>query len=274
MTDLRVPTAACVIAALLSSIVVAQSSVPLFFESGWENQVGLACGPADLLDASGSAGSEWGAYGGSNGCVVNTEKHDGSRALQVTHTPDGSINGPAFRIERFFGDRSEVYVRWWVKYSNNWVWGNNQHKVAILGPVGNAQNIYFNVQTDGVRGGPGYVVIAVIPGYDEFSDPTAVMTPGVWHLCELHIVAGTNGRIEAKFDGRLLNLRSRFGLSPNNVNTGPAIGYLKLDTTYNDYAYPTSLNRTMHSWYDSVAMSTVGWIHSGPASPTNLRISR
>lgn len=163
------------------------------------------------------------------------------------------------------------------EYSPNWVWGNNEHKVLIVGDVtGNFnQNVYFNVYADGQRGGQGRinVYLATVGSSFKAADSDPKMTPGVWHFCELHVVAGTNGRIEAKLDGVLLTLRSSPGThNPLNVNTGPSIGYIKPDTTYNDYAYPSSLNLTMHAWYDSVELSKQGVRQPRSVAPDEPRI--
>ena len=100
------------------------------------------------------------------------------------------------------------------------------------------------------------------------------------------IVSGTNGRVEVRVNGQQLNLTTEAGkqANANNLRTGSGVGYLKLDTTYNIYSYPTSLGITMNAWYDAVALSTSGWIGAvggtppppipAPAAPTNVRVIR
>jgi hypothetical protein len=265
----------------------AQSSVPLIFENGWENQTSLGCSLSILLDGNG-----WNDYGPSSSCtsdiarITNAERHDGNRALQVNFRPDGSINGPDFRIiQDLGGNRSQVYARWYVKYSPNWRWASADHKVAIFGNSSYTQDVYFNVRGNG-NGGQGRVAVHVIPSDTVLSDPTSNMEPGVWHLCEIRIVSGSGGRVEVKLDGRLLNLQSEAGrsASASNLNTGSGVAYIKLDTTYNAYSYPSSLGLTMQAYYDSVAVSTQGWVGgtsgsgsggggiSGPTAPSNVRI--
>jgi hypothetical protein len=146
------------------------------------------------------------------------------------------------------------------------VWASADHKLAIFGAGGDAptQDVYYNVRGDG-DGGPGHVVIHVIPADTLFEDTGTNMEPGVWHLCELHVVSGEHGLVEAKLDGVLLELTNEGGLDPNDVDTGTSIGFLKLDTTYNEYSYPSGLGLTMETWYDSVAVSDERWI--GGAAP-------
>lgn len=280
-------------AGLLTASVGAQTTPPLIFQNGWENRTELGCTLYGLLDGTGGVTTNsWNDFGPSYPAlcsetppvaqIVNTEKHDGNRSLQVNFAPDGSQNGPDFRIGQDFAGRNEIYARWYVKYSSNWVWASADHKVAIFGSPSYSQDIYFNVRGDG-SGGNGRIAIHTIPGGTVFSDPSSNMTPGVWHLCEIHIVSGTNGKIEVKLDGRLLNLRDEGprGLNPLNVPTGSSLGYIKLDTTYNNYAYPSGLGLSMKAWYDSVAVSSA-WIGgtsggggtTAPSAPTNLRIVR
>ena len=166
------------------------------------------------------------------------------------------------------------------------MWAAADHKVAIFGNSAGSQDVYFNVRGNG-DGGQGRVTIHVIPAGDAlFYDPNSNMSPGVWHLVEMHIVSGANGRVEAKLDGQLLNLRSDYGSNAMNLNTGTGLYYFKLDTTYNNYAYPTSLGLNMKTWFDAVAISSNAWIGAGgggsptpppadvPHQPVNLQILR
>jgi hypothetical protein len=276
--------------------VTAQSTPPLIFQNGWENRTELGCTLSGLRDGNGGVSTtSWNDFGPSypglcSGVpvaeIVTAERHDGARSLQVNFEPDGAQNGPDFRIGQDFSNRNEIYARWYVKYSNNWRWAAQDHKIAIFGTPSYSQDVYFNVRGNG-NGGTGRVAIHSIPADVVFSDPNSNMSPGVWHLAEIHIVSGQNGRIEVKLDGQMLNLRDEGprGLNPLNVNTGSSLGYIKLDTTYNNYAYPTSLGLHMKTWFDSVALSAAGWIGGttggttpppvpAPASPTNVRVIR
>jgi hypothetical protein len=287
---------------LALTVVIAGSSVSaqtptIIFSNGWENRTELGCTLNGILDGTGGrTATAWEDFGPSYPAlcsprpvaeVVNTESVDGARSLQVNFAPDGSGNGPDFRIGQVFGNRTEIYARWYVKYSDNWVWASQDHKVAIFGNSAGSQDVYFNVRGNG-NGGQGRITIHVIPADNAlFYDPSSNMSPGVWHLVEIHIVSGGNGRVEAKLDGQLLSLRSDFGSNPLNLNTGSGLYYFKLDTTYNNYAYPTSLGLNMKTWFDAVAVSSNAWIGGtvvaggGPLPPTtppdapvNLRIIR
>ncbi|MGE3507403.1 MAG: hypothetical protein AB7N65_00790 [Vicinamibacterales bacterium] len=270
---------------------LAQST--LLFSNGWESGSGTGCDFTKLTDRS-----AWNDYGPAATCgsppvaeIVTNEKFEGTSSLRVNFTPDGSGNGPDFRIVKSFGaNRNEIYARWYTKWSNNWVWATADHKVAIFGS-GNqsSQDVYYNIRGNSGGGPTGRVVIHVTPSNTALSDPSFVVTPGVWHLCEIRIVSGANGRIEAKMDGRLLNLQREAGNSANasNLNTGAGVGYIKLDTTYNAYSFPSGRGLYMNMWYDSVAVGTAGWIggtvpgggaappsYTPPSAPINLTIVR
>ncbi|MEQ1878071.1 MAG: hypothetical protein ABL958_15620, partial [Bdellovibrionia bacterium] len=109
------------------------AGVSIFFRNGWENRTELGCTLQGLLDGSGgTSATAWQDYGPSSTCnsippvaqISTAEKHDGNRALQVNFEPDGTLNGPDFRIVQQFTGRNEIYARWWVKYSDNWRWAS------------------------------------------------------------------------------------------------------------------------------------------------------
>jgi len=286
---LKTVFASCVLAVVvLSGPMVAQSTI--FFQDSWDRVGGTGCDFAKLTD-----NSAWDDYGPSSTCsdtphvadLVTDQRFDGTSSLRVNFEPDGSGNGPDYRIVKSFGsNRNEIYARWYTKWSSNWQWASGDHKVAIFGSGSQVtQDVYYNIRGNGGGGPSGRVTIHVIPSDTAFSDPGFSVTPGVWHLCEIHIVSGANGRVEAKMDGRLLNLQNEAGTTrnPANLNTGAGVGYIKLDTTYNIYSFPTSLGLHMNMWYDAVAVGSGGWIGgiggSGttpppPAAPANVRIIR
>jgi hypothetical protein len=254
--------------ACLGTSLFAQSG--LIFQDGWDSGVGTGCDDTKITD-----NRAWTDFGPSSTCsnppvaeVVNDEHFEGSSSLRVNFKPDGTANGPDFRIVKTFGTNiNQIYARWYIKYSNNWIFASADHKVAIFG-VGDqeTQDIYYNVRGNNGGGPNGRVVIYLTRTDSVYSDPSVTMTPGVWHLCEIHIVSGSNGLVEAKLDGRLLNLQYEAGNMVNvrNTNTGSGLGYLKLDTTYNAYSYPSSRGLSMSTWYDSVAASTSDWLGGTP----------
>jgi hypothetical protein len=280
---LKTAGAVCFVAAACFGASLYAQSANIFWQDSWDSGVTAGCDFTKLTD-----NRAWDDYGPGSSCseqppvaeIVTNDRVNGSAALRVNFEPDGSGNGPDFRIVKAFGtNRNEIYARWYTKWSNNWRFAGGDHKVAIFG-IGSqgSQDVYYNIR--GSNSPTGRVTIHVIPSDVAFSDRNFTVTPGVWHLCEIHIVSGSNGRVEAKMDGQLLNLTVEAGQNrnPNNLNTGGGVGYIKLDTTYNVYSYPSGLGLHMQMFYDAVAVGTGGWIGpiggggSAPTTPTNLRI--
>jgi len=263
--------------------VGAQTTPPLIFSSGWENAGGNGCDFTKLTD-----NRAWNDYGPAATCdgapiaeIVTAQRRDGERSLQLNFPPGAGANGPDFRIIQPFGTRTEIYARWYIKWSSNWVWAPQDHKVAIFGVgAGNTQDVYLNIR--GLANpATGRVAVHVLPSDTVLSDPNFAITRGVWHLFEIRIRSGSGGLVQVRVDGTQLNLTHEAGNAANasSLNTGSSIGYIKLDTTYNNYAFVT---QTMQAWYDAVAVSTAGWIGGAagggstppPAAPTNVRIIR
>jgi hypothetical protein len=243
----------------------------IIFSSGFEGSDPLGCTFEGLLQRSTS--NSWTDFGPHFAAtcaperrlaeIVEGEACEGTRSLQVNFKPDGSENGPDYRVIKTFGSHREIWARWCTRYSKNWVFAGADHKVAIFGnSQGTSQDVYFNVRGNG-NGPVGRPVIIVTPGDSAYGDDGVQIRGGDWILFEIHIVCGANGRIEAKINGRPLNLRLEAGNSQNIRRMNPCtgdVGYIKLDTTYNAYSYPSRLGLTMNMWYDKVAISTGGWI--------------
>ena len=92
------------------------------------------------------------------------------------------------------------------------------------------------------------MVLYAAPSDVVFSDPNHEITRGVWYLLEIHMVAGPHGSLAARVDGVDLALEHEAGtpgLTPDDVDTGPGFNYIKLDTTYNDYAFAIDNGATL-----------------------------
>ena len=113
------------VAVVIGGGSVAAQTPTIIFSNGWENRTELGCTLNGLLDGNGGkSATAWEDFGPSYPAlcspapvaeIVNTEHFDGNRSLQVNFRPDGSDNGPDFRIGQSFGDRNEVYARWYVE---------------------------------------------------------------------------------------------------------------------------------------------------------------
>ena len=243
----------------------------IVFSNGFEGDAPLGCTLEGLLQRT--TAQPWDDFGPHVGAtcasgrqiaeIVEGNSCEGSRSMQVNFRPDGSQNGPDYRVIKTFGSQNEIWARWCTRYSKNWVFAGADHKVAIFGnSQGTSQDVYFNIRGNG-NGPVGRPVIGITPGDSMFSDEGVQIRGGDWIVFEIHIVCGPSGRVEAKINGRQLKLRNEAG-SLQNINkldpcTGD-VGYIKLDTTYNAYNYPSRLGLTMNMWYDDIAVSAGGWI--------------
>lgn len=261
-------------------------------DSGWENSGGTGCGlPNPIYD-----NGQWNAdYGPPTSCsascspwsgqliyVTDTagEVRDGTYALEFAF-PDSmsgdcsEANGPDPRIESDFAAVSELYLRFYVKWSSNfrWVGEDQDQKVIIMGPTSPlAQNIYF--QTRGNAGGTSArMVVHVLPQDVVFgvsSGAGSNIQPNTWYCWEIHVVTGTSGSVEVRLDGvqQTLTVENGSG-NPSNLNMGGAIGYIKIDGTYNNWAsYVSTMTSDGYRWHDAfVANDGDGWVGLLGAEP-------
>jgi hypothetical protein len=260
------------------------ASAETLFTSGWENGA-PGCGFDELLDTG-----AWREYGSANACasecnaggpdasVVTRDAREGAQALEVRFPPSTAclVNGPDFRVLASFAASTELYARFYVKWSDEWVWAGADHKVAIFGLYDQTQDIYFNIrgQPDDTK---GRVAIGVTPADVVFSDPNHELTRGAWYLLEIHIVSGAHGSVAVRVDGVDLALEHEAGtpgIAPDDVDTGAGVDYIKLDTTYNDYQYAVDNGATMRMLYDAVTVNDGdGWIGPVDGNPSGATSS-
>jgi hypothetical protein len=231
------------------------------FNASWETATGTS--DAALLD-----GTVWTAWGGSLASVQNANARYGQNAIRQTNPANAAYlpNGPAFRVGFETGPvrTQRLWFRWWMYYSPNWTWGNNEHKCVILQDAVFAQTIYFNVFSNGVRGGTGHVRI-VLPydtvnglyNYDAFNLPIAL---GRWLKCELEVLPGTGtaGQVRCWLDDVLGALPA----AALAADTGANIKAWKWDNTYNDYQWVVTNGQTIYCDCDGFAVSSLGRIAS------------
>lgn len=238
----------------------------VLFYDGWDNVVS----PSGTCDfATVTDGRAWDDYGPSSTCVsppvaqvVEGHATSGTRSLQVTFRPDGTNNGPDFRIVRDLPTRvTDMTLAWDQEWSANWVWASADHKMMIVGVDGVSQDVYFNIRGNGNGSSCGRVTVHVLPAGTAMSDPNVQICAGRRYHFEGHIVAGASGRVEVRVNGQPLTLRTEAGTQANPLalNTGSGFSMVKADTTYNVYSVPSSLGLTMYTWYDSVRWSAGGF---------------
>ncbi len=235
------------------------SPVPLVFGNGWDDaSMPLGDGMMTLLD-----NGRWSDFGPSYHTpyqIAEVVSRNGSRMLQINFLPGAGGNGPDYRIIRNFGQNfSQLFASWEQEWSPSFRWASADHKLAILGAGnGDSQDVYFNIR--GNSGGTsGRPVIYVTRLDTMFSDRSVSIVPGVKTVFEIKIINGQ--RIEAKVNGRLLNLTPEAGSGTAPIAGSGGTGFIKLDTTYNAYSYIEGIPGALpaRTWYDDIRVSTVGW---------------
>lgn len=177
---------------------------------------------------------------------------------------------------------SDVYCRFYVRWSENYYWRQADSKTIIWGGYhgGNFHQEYY-FQT---RGLPGNRTAKVVlynvningSGDDGFVRATNVtISPGVWYRWEwwAHYASGTDGFVKARIDGTDLTWTYEAGngaaltWDPNAHDNSAFVGvnYLKLDGTYNGYDDTAvqdwiTTNGTMYKHIGRWAAGTSGWI--------------
>ncbi len=239
------------------------------FNNSWENG-GLGCGLTPLLD-----NGAWEDYGGPGICsegpsggagaeITNAFAAPGfgSRSLRVWQMP-GNINGTDFRIIKSFAlQNGTVYMRWYIRWGNNWHFGNGDHKMCIVGPNTSTQYVYWNVRDffgDSSRGR--------LTAYNNQQDtvwcdnrPEAAFVKNTWYCISVRMVTGTNGSLAAKVN-TVDAVFSHDAGTPRDINNHTVspggINYIKMDSTYNNGA---SITEPMDQYWDGIAVGNTGWI--------------
>ena len=92
-----------------------------------------------------SKGLIWNASAPTN-CMVrvdNTNVHDGTKSLAMGYPPLVNLNGGGGFIDTSYAPHQTMYIRWWVKYSSNFVFANNgtNKQLTVQNGVTNAVHL-------------------------------------------------------------------------------------------------------------------------------------
>lgn len=236
------------------------------FESGWENAPGAGSSSENLTD-----NGAWGEPGGQGGAIVDTFAHSGQKCLQVTLIPDGSVNGPDFRIPvPTFEPTTLLLCRWLVYFSSNYHFRTSDHKMVILARHGDTQDIYLQL-----RGNPGNTTAKLAAhvligngGAHVWESSNITIHRGQWNLFEARIrLDGAINPIEYKANGVVATMVAVSGgpdwTSELHVGT-EGLRDFKLDTTYNGFDDPAvQAAAPFVLWFDDVALDDA----DAPGSP-------
>ena len=235
----------------------------LLFWSGWENRSELGCNENALIDRDSAMTlpTDTGFDGtppfetlctNSNGNpdaeVVVEAGPDGveTRMLRVRQST-GHLNGTEFRLGHSLAPQNDVYVSWWIKYSADWQWTTRETAMFMTNMV----EVGVEGRDDG---SPATIRIHLIASDTQFVATEPQISVGVWHFCELRVVAGARGRIDMRVDQMPVVLEAT-AADPHDVNTGAATDAATINTAYGDGAFldqRMSSDAPWFSYYDDV----------------------
>lgn len=262
-----------VLSILCSLKLIGGAEASTIFASGWENARSATCGSGAITD-----NYVWTNFSPYDACsyscynnspvisVVSGQKQEGNYSLKLVFPPYSACStiGTSYTVtKKLPNPASEIYARWYIKWSSYWKWSPDQnHRIMVFGNSPN-DNIILNIRGN-ADGNTGRVQVRVVPADSTFSDRGVAITKDTWHLFEIHIVTGAQGKVEIKVNGTPLNLSYESGTGGTNIlniNTGPAINVFRINPSYADYQYLINTGQIMSVWYDSMIVNNGdGWI--------------
>ena len=250
------------------------------FTSSWEFATG--CSVNALLD--GSPGTKWDEGGGMD-CtgrsgqpvteITTAQSADGSNSCRVWQMPWGGappvppdFNGTDFRVQKTFALHSTgtvLYVRWYIRWGNNWHFASGDHKMVIFGnSVALSQDLYFNIRS----GGRFTIGNQTANGVWCDNRPAMAFQNNTWYRLEARIQFGFNGSIQTRQNG-VANVWTAEDVSQHaNVENHPVgmvgssstprgYNFVKMDSTYN---IGSSITEPMDQYWDKFGLGNQDWI--------------
>jgi hypothetical protein len=219
-----------------------------------------------------------GLWDGSNDSVErfitdSTKAHSGSGVLELKYDP--GTNGPGYMAAYFPHSVGEVYVRWYEKFSTNWVWSGIATKMLFIQPT-NATHPAFLLQPMWGGGTLRFLII-----HSAVVDPTIYETGASlpndrWHCIEIRF-RPSQGLVQVWLDDSPVLDRQNEPwayASPEPHSVLISAYYNAGDTT------PKGVPHLQYRWIDDVAASTtrIGCLPSTgdknpPSAPSGLRLT-
>ena len=187
--------------------------------------------------------------------------HSGSRVNELVYTP--GWNGPGF-MTKYFSPLSDVYVRWYERYSPGWIWSTVATKGIFLLP----SDPSWGVAT-GTKFSSGDYKAHVNLEPEPFSSGV-VIQPGQWYCFELRWTQ--SGICQLWIDDVLRIDRSGLGVSPGGVTQFTVSGYYNSSEGQPASCtgqVPCGVPQLQYRWIDDIVVSTerIGCGASPPPPP-------
>ncbi len=219
--------------------------------------------------------------------VVNTQFFDGTKGFQMKYLP--GRNGAGF-LNAPFDNRQEVYIRWYSKWSSNYMWSGTSTKNFELNlSAGNPGNIHLwssnfgdsklHMQTNNAT---------FQRSVEQNVQPLYSAKLNEWVCLEVHVkmnsgLSQANGTIEAWVNGeKKMNYPAiEVWNAPANITSLMMSGYWNCNVPPGDCSTSLDYKETMYRWVDNIVISTsrVSCLNGAgstgdtkPNAPLNLRI--
>jgi hypothetical protein len=248
-----------------------RTGVGLLFFDGWENRTELGCDQNALVDRDYNTAPPvdtgflttpdfpalcTNSNGSPDAEVVEDIGPTGvqTRMLRVRQANHAG-SGTEFSVDKTVSaPQTDFYAAWSVKYSPDWQWAAADSGIFIIGDAPTVVEFGVEGRNDG---SPAFVRIHVTAVDARFDATVGQMSVGVWHLCELHIVSGPHGKIEARVDHEPVPFPAlnESNASILDIDVGPMIARGQIDTAYNDGVFVMDhMTSPWFAYYDDVRM--------------------
>lgn len=193
--------------------------------------------------------------------------YKGSSVLQLTYLP--GTTGPGFSDATWSRSVSQVYQRWYQKWSSGWIWSGVATKMVKLRPAGGAAPDLFV----GVMWGSGYMALQVEGVSGNLEQRTQRFNGGQWYCIEVFADLANNRILAWIDDQEVFNLNQSWG-STTSLGSTLISGY------YNEGgSTPNGVPQKQYTWHDEYVVSTqrIGCLpdvgdKTPPKTPTGVRI--
>lgn len=217
--------------------------------------------------------------------VTATQAVDGNHSLQLTY--EDKSTGPGFMDTGFPASVRTIYLRWYTKWSQNWVWSPvaTKHMETVRGSAGADNHLFWSgASGDGPQFIWGYSPMLLYP--QNVNAPSVVIQPNRWYCFEVRITlnsatSASDGYLQGWIDGVMHVEYPNAMLSNQNVSAVSGFfvsGYWNCDGNA-DCSDPIYSHQRMYRWHDNLVASTarVGCLNEAPqdgppSAPVNLTV--
>jgi len=194
--------------------------------------------------------------------LTDQMSHSGRRSIELKYTPGSQ--GSSFMYHEMPG-QDRVYVRWYQRWSNGFIWEPSSTKMVILRPLGGYPQFYPEVLwADGQLAIQAQLTKEA--GWDSENfyqniGPPVTFDTDRWYCIEVFVKLNTpgagDGEVDAWIDGRLkLQYRNREFRGSSPLDPAPSIAQIQAVGASGYYGGVTPVTQLQYSWQDDFVVST------------------